>query len=329
MTDKLNEVSFEILQKCPNNCLHCSSNSHISCKHITKYIIFKQVIDDAIKLGMERLCLSGGEPFLHPDLIKMVSYAKKYNIEVYIYTSGIVKNNNGLDESISSNILLELKKLNVDKLIYNVQAVTDESYDFIMQTKGNLNLLKESIQKSVSLDIYSEIHFVPMKININDIHKVINFAKDLKVKQISFLRFVPQGRGLLNKELLYLTLDDFVMYMKNINLSTEVLGDLKIRLGIPLSHSVKTSSCNAGWGKLIIRYDGAVFPCEAYKYINCLSGKKVEPDNINNKKLKEIWDNSEFLNILRADIAAFKDINVGCETCPAQSNYEKYINNCN
>ena len=45
----------------------------------------------ALEGGIGELSLSGGEPFLHPDLFEMVEYAKSFNIKTVIFTSGIKK----------------------------------------------------------------------------------------------------------------------------------------------------------------------------------------------------------------------------------------------
>ena len=39
--------------------------------------------------GIEELSISGGEPFLHPDLFEMVKFCKDKGIRTVIFTSGI------------------------------------------------------------------------------------------------------------------------------------------------------------------------------------------------------------------------------------------------
>ena len=84
------DLCFEIIESCPNNCKFCSSNSCIDKKQIISFADFKRVIDYFVSEGgIEELSLSGGEPFLHPDIFKMVEYAKSKGIRVVIFTSGI------------------------------------------------------------------------------------------------------------------------------------------------------------------------------------------------------------------------------------------------
>lgn len=322
---QLKELSFEIIQKCPNNCIYCSSNSDCKSKHIINYDTFKRTIDDAVDLGLERLCISGGEPILHPEIVEYVQYSKNKNLEVYIYTSGIDINYLGCNDSISSTALKKLKAAGLDKLIFNVQSSDEKIYDKIMGTTNCFNLMKNSIKKSVELGLFCEIHFVPMGINFLMTHSVLEMAKELGVNKVSFLRLVVQGRALDNRDLVELSADMNEKLKSTLNTIEQHYKDINIRVGIPLSNNI-TYGCNASTSKLIIRYDGAVFPCEAFKYISAIDGEKaVKPDNINKSSLKDIYYRSEFLNILKGEIKEFKSQKLNCETCPAQWRLNKIL----
>ena len=314
----LSELSFEVLQRCPNNCIYCSSNSSIKANSFVSFDVFREVVDDAVSLGLKRLCLSGGEPFLHPDLIKMVGYAKRNNLEVFIYTSGIVVDNNGSYCSLSEDDLLELSKLGVNKLIFNMQAADERTYNLVMGTRGFFDILKNSILRASSYGLFTEIHFVPMKINTHEIENVIRLANELKVRKISFLRFVLQGRAHEHADMLTMSKSE-TDSLKDVLVRIKSSKKIDIRIGIPLSESGGMARCDAGWGKIVIRYDGAVFPCEAFKCMDSINKDLlIKPDNVNEKRLSEIWKSSDFLNFLRNEISDFHENHFDCETCPAQ-----------
>lgn len=86
----LNDLCFEIIETCPNNCLFCSSCSSINKKRMIDYKKFKEVIDYFISIGgIKEISISGGEPLLHPELLRMIRYCKLNNIKVVLFTSGI------------------------------------------------------------------------------------------------------------------------------------------------------------------------------------------------------------------------------------------------
>lgn len=152
------DLCFEIIESCPNNCMFCSSNSCIEKKQIIRFADFKRVIDYFdLNGGIKELSLSGGEPFMHPDLYKFVKYAKKKNIRVVIFTSGVIKKDN-LSQKQKKDLIEEmnLKIEDVinhepwnDKLIKNIRNY----YMQYIEPKGYTNISKESFKNLKSLAI--------------------------------------------------------------------------------------------------------------------------------------------------------------------------------
>ena len=140
----LREVSIEIIRKCPNQCIYCSSLSDDTCSEMIEYSKFVSIAEAAMELGVNTICLSGGEPFMHPEIINMIKAANSLGLYSFIYTSGIMA-----DE------LKTLKPLDVDmlksiagpatKLIFNVEAASQATYDLIMGTNGCFEFMKPSI----------------------------------------------------------------------------------------------------------------------------------------------------------------------------------------
>ena len=117
----IRDISFEITQRCLNNCLHCSSCSNGLCKQYIDYRTICKTIDDMPQIGVNRVCLSGGEPFLHRDLKKIVTYIKQLGMEVNIYSSGITEVD-GLITYIKTDEFVELKKCGLSKVMFNLQS---------------------------------------------------------------------------------------------------------------------------------------------------------------------------------------------------------------
>lgn len=86
----LKDLCFEVIQTCPNKCKFCSSNSSQDKQTIITLEQFKKTVMHFIKQGgIEELSISGGEPFLHPDLFEMVKFCKDNGIRTVVFTSGI------------------------------------------------------------------------------------------------------------------------------------------------------------------------------------------------------------------------------------------------
>lgn len=313
----INDVSLEILQKCLNNCVHCSSNSCYASEPILSLDTIKEIINDIVDLGAKRLCLSGGEPFLHPDLMEIIEYAVYKGLILDIYSSGVI-GEYSQETYISKEILLECKKRGLNRIMFNLQATDPILYDYIMNTNGNYDLLIQSIKNAQVCKIETEIHFVPMKQNYNQIEKVVQLAEDLNVCCVSFLRLVPHGRAKTNRETIQLSeqeLQDIQNKLYDIKRKGK-----KVRIGLPLSYSDEEAKCHAVYEKLYIKFDGSVFGCEAFKYIKFyeICGKEIEPDNVMHKRIKEIYKDSPFLKKSLELVNNYSGKEKRCENCPVQ-----------
>ena len=311
----LKEMSIEILRKCPNNCVHCSSKSSITCSEIIPYDLFCNVIHNAIELGLKTVCFSGGEPILHPDFIKMIEYVNSLNLDSYIYTSGIYVNESNNPNSIPLSILNGIKN-KVTKLIFNIEAASENTYDLVMGTKGNFKYLKQSIKDANEIGILTEAHFVPMKLNIGEIQDTVNLCNELGISKISFLRLVLHGRALPNQSLIALNQEETQQLKVKLQ-ELSMTSTLKIRVGVPLSGDNNKHNCEAAKGKINIRYDGNVYPCEVFKNNKVKFIDGFAPDNIFDTGIKYIYTNSNYLCTVRDYINNFAGVKT-CENCIGQ-----------
>ena len=305
------DLCFEIIEKCLNNCMFCSSNSNCNKTQIIQYEDFKRTIDYFMSTGgIEELSLSGGEPFLHPDVIKMVRYSKKLGIKTVIFTSGVSKKaelsekekesitnemNSRIQEinryepdneflkqkvtsfytkllnpseytSISRAQLLELKKIGLDKIVFDWQALDEEIDNEIMGRKEINTYSMTSIIRAKSAGLNVDVHFIPMKPNYREFPDIIECLKIAGVTNISVLNFVPQGRGKEYREELMLNQEELREFSEILKKEKENFGG-KIRIGIPLNGKI-SHLCTAGTEKLDIKYDGIILPCPAFKEIS-------------------------------------------------------------
>ena len=258
----LSEISIEILQRCPNRCIYCSSHSNPQATHIISFEIIKNVIDDAKSLGCKTVCLSGGEPFLHPQILDIISYIAKQQLTCYVYTSGIYMK----DEVYSSlpNEYIEAIRGMVDKVIFNVEADSSVLYDQIMGTDvGGFDMMKKSINDCVSSGLVVETHVVPMQVNFKHLKSIFEMCYQLGVSKVSILRLVLQGRALENLSLVKLSGKDNREVTKLIKALNESYKG-KVRIGLPYSDSNCRIYCKAASDKINVRYDGNVYPWMAF-----------------------------------------------------------------
>ena len=294
---QLFEVTIEVLQRCPNQCIYCSSWSNLNKTEALDLGTICRVVDDAAELGTKLINLSGGEPLLRPDIVEIIDHIKSKHMEIRLYTSGLFYNQGY--KSIPKS-LLEIIKGKVDTLIFNYETSVPKLYAKIMGTvPENLLLLEETVKNAIDLGINVEAHLVPMKCNYLLIPQTLEKVYSMGIVKASLLRFVPQGRSVENVKETTLLEEEERALRSMIKRLTEQFGD-KLRLGKPY-RSEKYSSCWTGTIRLAIRYDGYVFPCGAFKD-GMMSFHGYAPDNIRDKRLKEIYQSSEYIKTVRAEL---------------------------
>lgn len=274
----IKDLCFEIIETCPNNCMFCSSVSSMCKTRIIEYDIFeKTVLYLQEKFGIKELSLSGGEPFLHPDILKMISLCSSLGIRTVLFTSGVTKQNlhgniygteskrfNNTDfSSISRDVLKKCKELGLSKIVFDFQATEEDDYNKLMGTTNYFAFVLKSMcdAKFEGLDV--DVHFIPNKINYKSLPDLLECLDIIEIPQVSLLNFVPQGRGKQNASELSLSIEEMNEFIK---IYKNCLGkyNVDIRVGIPLD-SNNMHRCTAGMGKFDIKFDGTVLPCPAFK----------------------------------------------------------------
>lgn len=309
----LHEITIEVTQRCPNKCIYCSSLSDATKTQYLDYETICRVVDDAKSLGAKSVSLSGGEPFLHSDIVKIAEYINLRGMTCLLYSSGIVLSKDGTPASVPADTLESIKG-KVSKLIVNIEAADETTYNHIMGTSfGGFELMQDSVRKAIKAGITVEAHVVPMKLNIQQLPKIMALCDQLGVSRVSFLRLVVQGRAYEHKSEILLSEDD-VVFAKNLVVTHAPQYQGAIRFGIPFGECTHRINCMTGTSKLDIRYDGKVYPCEAFK--DMPDGINA-PDSIYEKRLSEIYINSAYLNEIRRQLDDFQQVNT-CECCMNQ-----------
>ena len=185
-----------------------------------------------------------------------------------------------------------------------------------MGTTEGFELMKQSIMSANKYGIITEAHFVPMKVNIDQIEPVIELCKDLKISKLSFLRLVIHGRAFDNATKISLS-DEETRKVQHQLKALKQKSIIDIRLGVPLSEESNKHSCEAANGKINIKYDGCVYPCEVFKNNKVNMNEELQPECVFDKNFDDIYSQSHYLNKVREFIKKFAG-NKTCENCIGQ-----------
>ena len=295
----MKEVKIELTEQCNRWCKHCSSKAKNTDYKSLDIDTVKRIIDESKEINVKSIVLTGGEATLYPKLDEVISYASNNGLEIKLYSM--------CDPTLDNiQYLGYLNTIGLKEIIYST------TYNLTLDGVVTLDRLKKFFPLLLDeTNIKLGLHHAILKDTVYDIDDVIKLffnLDDTKTTNLSFLRYVPHGRGtkalLLNKDELIWFRNKMIEYKK-------IYGD-KIRLGSPWNFlGIEKTECSAAEKSLIVGFDGNVYPCDAMKYFDYLGSG----GNIYHNSLKEIY-NSKYFN----DIRTFKKCSsLECLEC---SNYE-------
>ncbi len=328
LTNNIKELSIELTHKCALNCVYCSSESNLEKSTFLNLNRIKKIIEEVIeKFNLKIISLSGGETFLYPHFKELINFLNEKDLEVIIYTSGIILDNSLNRRSLSEEILKVLSPYKKNtKIVLNIQGHSKELIEKINKVQNSFNLIQNSILKLIDNNFILEANIVPFKYNYKYIKEITNFCLQKGFKKINFLRFVPQGRG--NKEYLYNSKKEFKKVIQELVSLLKIKNmKNKIRIGHPMNFLFLLSEsnlydieenhyCRGGFDAPLILPNGDVSMCPAWKNL-----KQFSAGNIYDKNFEDIWFSKNF-EIFRNFIKqGYKNLKEPCQNC-------NYLNEC-
>lgn len=286
----ISALQFELSSRCNERCIHCyipNDKKNHGFDMPTEKV--KSILDEFAAMGGIHVTLSGGEAFLHKDIVEIARYCREKDLQISILSNLI---------SLKDEQVEALKELNISLIQVSLYSMDPEIHDFITTVKGSFEKTKASIEKLVAADIPVQISCPLMKANKVGYGKVLDYAKSLKIKAQT--DYIMMARADLDTENLAnrLSLEETEEVLRDIiehdiQYREETLEQLPIsdEIKLDLERFMKQPVCGVGYDNCCITANGDVYPCAGWQ--DYVLG------NVYKQSLQEIWENSERVKELR------------------------------
>jgi len=178
------KLSLIITTRCNSRCRYCLYEDKTL---ILPYESILKVVDEALDLGIQSVTITGGEPTLHPDFLRIINYITSKNLPI-----GLISN--GFDIS-------KIKRILDNKLVYLWTSIDSHDMDINDSIRGKgsyenaINLIKEMKKTEQFIGVVSII----TDSNVDSYMQTAKFLFDLGVSEIRVDRAVPKGSAYRNK----------------------------------------------------------------------------------------------------------------------------------
>ncbi|MDD5115942.1 MAG: radical SAM protein [Candidatus Omnitrophica bacterium] len=260
----------------------------------------KDLIKQASDMGISKLFLIGGEPFLREDLFDIIKFAHRHKMGTIVFTNGTLLGNPSIIEKTLDSGLHSLS-ISIDGACENTyRNIRGEGIlDKIAENIRLFNKIKkEKGASSPSISIACTV----MDQNIGELMDIVNLARSVGVDGIGFQPVVINNtdQRLRNREdANWIPPSRYALLDKSINrlLEYKCLNEDNFKFiytGLVQLQLIKDyfkgnsalgrQKCYAGFNRIIVSQDGKVYFCAA----DPRSGE-VSFGDIHRDRLKSLW----------------------------------------
>lgn len=281
----------ELTYRCPLSCPYCSNPVEMAKKESELDTdVWLDVFDQAAKLGVLQVHLSGGEPASRRDLVALVAGARKAGLYTNLITSAI---------GLTKRRLAELDEAGLDHVQLSLQGTDAEMADRIGGYKGGFARKMQAAEWIVEAGFPLTLNAVVHRQNLHQLPEAIEMAVAMKARRMEVAIVQFHGWAMLNRDAMMPTREQAEEASRIVvEARARLKGTLVIDYVPADYHSDYPKRCMGGWGTtgLNITPDGLVLPCHAAQTIPSLSF-----DNVRDRSLADIWNNGAAFNAYRGE----------------------------
>jgi radical SAM protein with 4Fe4S-binding SPASM domain len=257
---QIRAIAFEVIEKCNLFCSFCVRSADRKLRGAVPPDRFARRIKTVVEEFPElyHIAITGGEPFLHPKLLQLVSIAHQTGKRVSITTNGTIRGEQAL------RIFKTLKRIH---LIISIDGSTADIHDTVRGQQGAFDRTVDFAHQCHRVGLPFLVNMTVGPSNYEHVYSLIELANSLGALDVSVSLIKPHGRGseLRNgSEILVETARQVMMAKRD-------FGSLAIHFTEPLAHifdpllagSGMRKGCGAGSGTLHVQCDGTVLICTA------------------------------------------------------------------
>jgi radical SAM protein with 4Fe4S-binding SPASM domain len=169
--------SLDLTWQCNLNCIHCYLGKksdridHIFREASTEKWI--RIIDEITAAGCLHLLITGGEPLLRKDFLKIYQYAIQKGLLVTVFSNGTC---------VTKDIIDIFKDLPPQAVEISLYGATSDTFERITRVKDSYKLCMEGINLLLDHGIRVALKTILMSVNFHEFSAIESIARDLGVK---------------------------------------------------------------------------------------------------------------------------------------------------
>jgi radical SAM protein with 4Fe4S-binding SPASM domain len=304
---------WEVTTACNLRCIHCHTTGGLPDPGELSTDEGKRLIDQLAEVESFRtLIYTGGEPLVRRDIFDLLRHSQKAGFANIIATNGIL---------IDSEMAWKLKDHGVVCHAISLDAADPDVHNFIRNDVKAFDLTMRAIEATKKAGIVLQINTTAMEYNMDCLPGLMEFMDRQHAGIMLMYQLVAVGRGeKIRNATLKKSANERLseMIARKQKRSTAIIEPvagpqywpyLLRSKGIRSKAALKMAGslfhgCSAGRGFVYVKANGDVWPCPFVE---------VSGGNVRDKDFREIYENSEVFNKLKAREHTLKGLCGDCD----------------
>ncbi len=307
----LKTLYFYLTGDCNMACRHCwiaptFENSDRSQMYLP-FDLFTKVVREGKEMGISGIKLTGGEPFIHPDIINILRYIRDNDLTLSIESNGVALTPHLAD--LIRSCKRPFISISIDGSL--------ESHEWMRGVKGSFDRVSQGVRYLVETGVHPQVIMAVSRRNQHEIAELAQYAQDLGASSVKYNFVTPTSRGeTMGEE------DGVIPVSEQVSLARWIRDDLQKEMKIELLTNLPMAFSGLS---SILGPQGNCGRCGIFSIVGVLSdgryalcgiGTSISElcfGHVSTDSLKTIWEETGALNTIRTSLP--RDLKGICSHC--------------
>ena len=264
--------TLSVTPRCPCKCVHCSADRFVTPdrRELTTEEL-KEVIDQALDLGVCTMIFTGGEPMVRADLPELVAHVDRNRAHTMIFTSGVL---------LSPRNVEKLAEAGLGSMNVSVDADTPEVHDELRRLPGAFRKAMDGARRAREAGILTGISTYGCHESVTSgaLEHLLEIACDEGFHEVTIFDCVPTGKFLSRPEVIMGRKD-----IKRIRALADTYNASDRPMGVTAqakANAYDGGGCFGGFAQFYMTCYGDINPCDF---------NPVSFGNVREEPLEAIW----------------------------------------
>ena len=186
----LGTLYFYLTEGCNLACRHCwiapKFQSGENVYPSLPFDMLQDIVRQGQALGMGGVKLTGGEPLMHPDILRIIRFLREENLGVTVETNGVL---------CTPELAAEIALCRGRFVSVSLDGADAETNEWVRGVKGSFEAAVRGIRNLVAAGIRPQIILTIMQKNRHQVEDIVRLAESLGAASVKYNVMMPCARG--------------------------------------------------------------------------------------------------------------------------------------